>query len=100
MKQLHDITRLPLEQIRSGATNIEVSELWGGSRALFLFQLFRESGRPLLIITANDEEATALADDLRFFADTIAASEGSSLRPEILTFPAWGVLPFEADSPD
>jgi transcription-repair coupling factor (superfamily II helicase) len=100
MKQLHDILRLPFEKLRSGVTNIEISELWGGSRALFLFQLFRESKRPLLIITANEEEATALADDLRFFADTLIGSEGTSPKPEILTFPAWGVLPFEADSPD
>ncbi len=100
MKQLHDILRLPLEKLRSGASNIEISELWGGSRGLFLFQLFRESGRPLLIITANEEESSALADDLRFFAETLPHPEGTSSKPDVLTFPAWGVLPFEADSPD
>ena len=100
MEQLLDILRLPLEKLSSGTANIEISELWGGSRALFLFQLFRESKRPLLIITANEEESSALAEDLRFFADTLTAPEGTSSKPEILTFPAWGVLPFEADSPD
>jgi transcription-repair coupling factor (superfamily II helicase) len=100
MKQIHDMLRPPLDKIRSGAMNIEVSELWGGSRALFLFQLFRESGRPLLIVTANEEEASALADDLRFYADTLPDPTGTSSKPEILTFPAWGILPFEADSPD
>jgi len=76
-----------------------VSELWGASKALFLFGLRRESGRPLIVITATEEAAETLGEDLRFFLqkmphDTQAGEE------EVFLLPEWGVLPFEADSPD
>jgi len=96
----HIMLRPVLERLSSGTRIVEISELWGGSRALCLFQLFRASGRPLLVVTAGEEETAALADDLRFFADALAGTGGAPSRPEVLTFPAWGVLPFEADSPD
>jgi len=73
---------------------------WCGSKALLLLELFRGSKRPLLIVTATEEEADLLADDLRFFADILRDSGETPSKPEILTFPPWGVLPFEADSPD
>jgi transcription-repair coupling factor (superfamily II helicase) len=109
MKQLQEILRPLIAELRAGGKTIEISELWGGSKALLLLELFRESGRPLLVVTANDEEAGTLAEDLSFFSEkqsTItaenaenneAAREGTT---EILTFPPWAVLPFEADSPD
>src|SRR5512139_2121569 len=100
MKHMNDLLHPVLEGMRSGIRTLEVSELWGASRALVLFQLFLESVRPLLAVTANEEEATALADDLRFFADTLASSGRGTPKPDILLFPPWGVLPFEADSPD
>jgi len=113
MKQLQEILRLSLDKIRSGTKSIEVSELWGGSKALFLFELFRESGRPLLVVTATEEEADLLADDLRFFLEkqTFVTAENAEnaekekapsdkRQTDILVFPPWGVLPFEADSPD
>ena len=99
MKLLRDILRPSLDKLRSGGKPVEVSELWGGSKALFLLELFRESNRPLLIMTATDEEAVLLADDLRFFFDAIGGPEQAP-KPDILVLPPWGVLPFEADSPD
>jgi transcription-repair coupling factor (superfamily II helicase) len=100
MKQLQDILRPLLAELRSGKNTVELSELWGASKALFLFELFRDSKRPLLIVTASEEESNLLADDLRFFSDALVDSGEISQKPEILTFPPWGVLPFEADSPD
>jgi transcription-repair coupling factor (superfamily II helicase) len=97
MNELHEILRPLVEKVRSGAKVIEVAELWGGARALCLLGVFRECGRHLLVVAANEEEAEALADDIRFFAAAVDA-EGS--RPEVLLFPPWSVLPFEADSPD
>jgi len=97
---MNDLLRPVLEGIRTGKRTSEISELWGASKALFLFELFRESNRPLLIVTASEEESSLLADDLRFFADALAGSGETPQKPEILTFPPWGVLPFEADSPD
>jgi len=100
MKHLQEILPPLLDQLRSNGKTIEISELWGGSKALLLLELFRASKRPLLIVTATEEEADLLADDLRFFADILRDSGETPSKPEILTFPPWGVLPFEADSPD
>ena len=125
MKQLQEILHRRLGELRPGRKALEFSELWGGSKALLLLELFRGSGRPLLIVTATEEEADLLADDLRFFADKQAPLTAEAIRrahggeqrrtssenaekemassyerPEILVLPPWGVLPFEADSPD
>ncbi len=113
MKTLHDILLPIISDIRAGQKTIEVSELWGASKALFLSGLRRESGRPLVVVTASEEEAASLVDDLRFFADkkfflTTECAENAEkdkTDPDdhltnIFPLPAWGVLPFEADSPD
>jgi transcription-repair coupling factor (superfamily II helicase) len=98
MKQLHELLRPLLDNLRAGDTVQEISELWGGARALFLLSLFRETGQHHLVLTANEEEAETLADDLRFIATaTLGHHEPGT---DVLLFPAWSVLPFEADSPD
>ena len=97
MKSINELIAPLLENIRSGKKNSEVAELWGGARALFLNALFREAGRHLLVVTATPEEAETLAEDLRFFAERL---EPPAERPSVQFFPPWGVLPFEADSPD
>jgi transcription-repair coupling factor (superfamily II helicase) len=104
MKTLRDIILPVLNDIGAGNKTIDVSELWGASKALFLFGLLHESRRPLVIVTATEEEAEALAEDLRFFSgkrDLFATGDAEREAPsDIFLFPAWGVLPFEADSPD
>ncbi len=99
MKNLHDIIQPVAGEFQAGKRTLEVSELWGASRALFLFGLQQESPRPLIVVTATEEEAETLVSDLEFFGRTIFAKEGQPL-PELRTFPSWGLLPFEADSPD
>jgi transcription-repair coupling factor (superfamily II helicase) len=98
MKQLHELLRPLLDNIRAGDTVLEVSELWGGARALFLLSLFRGTDQHLLAVTADEEEAETLAEDLRFVATTVIGRHEP--QPDVLLFPAWSVLPFEADSPD
>jgi len=108
MKSLHNIILPVLADIKAGKKTIEVSELWGGSKALFLSGLVQSSGRPIIVVTASEDDAEALAEDLRFFRehhihaddDTSTSHGAGSGRFEISLFPAWGVLPFEADSPD
>src|SRR3990172_4228637 len=68
MKNLRDILLPVISEIRAGQKATEVSELWGASKALLLFGLWRESSRPLVVVTATEEEAEALAEDMRFFA--------------------------------
>ena len=99
MKNLHDMLLPVVNEIRAGKRSLEVSELWGASKALFLFGLQQGSGRPLIVVTATDEEAETLVSDLEFFNRTIFTKEGQP-QPELRMFPTWGLLPFEADSPD
>lgn len=96
MKCNREILLPILEQIRSGSRKVEVAELWGGAQAMFLVGIVHETGRSLIVVTSDAAKADSLAGDLRFFVEQ--TSEKS--RPEILLFPALGVLPFEADSPD
>jgi len=109
MKKLDDIVLPVLNEIRAGQKDIEVSELWGASKALFLFGLWRKTARPIIVVTATEEEAVALIDDMHFFeqhdallmAKSDVIEEGNIGPKAVLSlFPAWGLLPFEADSPD
>ena len=100
---LSEIIQPIISDIQKGKKTIEVSELWGASKALFLFALMQALDRPLLIVTATEDEAEALVEDLYFFVgkqELINASTAVRGSIEISLFPAWGVLPFEADSPD
>ena len=99
MKNLHDMLLPIANEIRAGKKSIEVSELWGASKAFFLFGLQQESQRPLIVVTSSDDEAETLVSDLEFFGRTVFAKKGQPL-PELRRFPTWGLLPFEADSPD
>jgi transcription-repair coupling factor (superfamily II helicase) len=100
MKTVRDILLPIIGEIKAGRKTIEVSELWGASKALFLSGLQRESGRPLMVVTSTEEEAETLLEDLRFFMSTARMAGTETDRTELLGLPAWGVLPFEADSPD
>ena len=68
MKILRDIIQPVLSDIQAGHTTVEVSELWGASKAFFLFGLQHESRRPVIIVTATEDEAETLVEDLRFFS--------------------------------
>ncbi len=100
MKSLHDIILPITREIQAENKTIEVSELWGASKALFLFGLRRELDRPLVVVTSTEDVAEALVEDLNFFVQKTPPAGGADKEPEIRLFPAWRVLPFEADSPD
>jgi transcription-repair coupling factor (superfamily II helicase) len=109
MKSINDIVQPVINEIQAGRKLIEVSELWGASKALFLFGLCRSAARPIIVVAPSEEAGEALASDLRFFAETrgLANPDRPPQTPlsdtgdfEVLLFPPWGVLPFEADSPD
>ncbi|HEY6012259.1 MAG TPA: DEAD/DEAH box helicase, partial [Nitrospirota bacterium] len=110
MQSLRHIVMPVITAVESGQKRLEVSELWGASRALFLFGMHWSSRRPLLVLTASEDSAEALIEDLRFFGEQKAffTEETPSASPEgphqentnTFLFPSWAVLPFEADSPD
>jgi transcription-repair coupling factor (superfamily II helicase) len=100
MKSVRDILLPITGELKANRKTIEVSELWGASKALFLFGLQPESGQPLVVVTSTEEEAATLLEDLRFFMNTIRMAGTEASQIATFGFPAWGVLPFEADSPD
>src|SRR5262245_27826168 len=59
-------TALVLEAVRAGAHR-QAGGLWGASAGLLLATLARALARPLLIVTADDEDAETLAQDLATF---------------------------------
>ncbi len=91
MKNLRDMLLPVVSEIRAGKRTIEVSELWGASKALFLFGLQQETRSPLIVVTATGDEAETLVSDLEFFGRTIFAKEGQPL-PELRSFPSWGLI--------
>ncbi len=111
MKSFKNILLPVISEIRTEQKTVEVSELWGASKALFLFGLWLETSRPVVIVTANEDDAGTLLEDIRFFAGTRAffttedtekseTKKFDTYSPHMLAFPDWGILPFEADSPD
>jgi len=100
MNTLHNIIKPLCDDLTSGRQIIEISELWGASKALFLFGLRTEAKRPVIVVTASEDSTEALAEDLRFFIHKMPHDAAGAGSLEVRTFPAWGVLPFEADSPD
>ncbi len=97
---LRDILLPVINDLEAGKKNIDVSELWGASKALFLFGLRQETGRPVVIVTASQDAAESLAEDLAFFIQKLPHGEADASKVDICLFPSWGLLPFEADSPD
>lgn len=84
---------LAVKDIQKG-NKVQVSGLWGSSRALFLAGLRKKTGRPLVIVEPSSAAAEKLAEDLRFFA----ASHG--IDPGLVgLFPSWEMMPFEPASP-
>jgi transcription-repair coupling factor (superfamily II helicase) len=100
MNNLHNILLPVLDDIKAGHKNIEVSELWGASKALFLCGLRQETGRPIIVVTASEDAAASLIEDLTFFIQKMPHDEAGAGKIDIRPFPTWGLLPFEADSPD
>jgi transcription-repair coupling factor (superfamily II helicase) len=100
MKSMRTILSPVLDDIRAGRNNIEVSELWGASKALFVCGLWHETRRPIVTITASEDTAASLIEDLTFFIKKMPPQDADTGKIDIRLFPVWGLLPFEADSPD
>lgn len=90
---------LPIIGALSPNRKIEIAELWPGSRALFLSVLRSETKRPIVLITATDDDAMRLADDIRFFMESMLSDSGNT-HSVVLALPSWNVLPFSQDPPD
>ncbi len=68
---------------------VRVTGLRGGSIALFAARLLEIMRRPVLLVTAGEEETEPLAGDLGLFSDR-----------QVLTMPAYDIPPYTPLSPD
>ncbi len=66
----------------------------GSTAAFALTVLSRAGSKSWLIVTASEESADRLSDDLEFFHDLLGLSRESLGR-----FPEWETLPYEATAP-
>src|SRR3990170_4485777 len=70
-------------------SQLNLTGLYGSSRAYLLAEAFRAMKKPVLAVLPGPEEAEAFAEDLRFFLG----------REEVLVYPSPEILPFELQPP-
>ncbi|MDF1545520.1 MAG: transcription-repair coupling factor [bacterium] len=73
----------------SDLTNSSISGLSGSATALLINSIAQETGRPILIVTPNGDDASDLYDDLNFLAETGLVGH----------FPARQILPYDFRAP-
>jgi transcription-repair coupling factor (superfamily II helicase) len=82
-----------LSHLRSTKDALSVEGLHGSSRAFFLARLFKESKRPIVVFTSDQNRAETLLGDLKYFF------RFNKLKKEPAIFPNWELLPYEPLSP-
>jgi transcription-repair coupling factor (superfamily II helicase) len=95
-----DVEKLPAfsrvaSHLREGTGRIRVSGLTPTAKALLLVLLQRSSGRPLVVVVADNRAAEELVPVLRGFSELTGAADPAS----VVAFPARDVLPFQNLSP-
>ncbi len=85
------------DALAGGRREINVTGLWGSSKALFLWELARERQAPVVIVSPTPKESEALFKDFCYFAAGLAEGE-ASVQP--VYFPPWDVLPYDVMDPD
>lgn len=79
-----------IDKIKSAAkTSLAISGLKGGSRALLASRLAQDLKRPIVLITASEEQAAVLFQDLPLFTSV-----------PILHYPGFDIPPYTPLSPD
>ncbi|MBI5287161.1 MAG: hypothetical protein HY878_06185, partial [Deltaproteobacteria bacterium] len=77
-----------ISSLRSGEGST-LSGLFGSSKAFFIASFFQRIKKSLLVVTPTQEDAEGFEKDLAFFLG----------EDNVLLYPSWEVLPFEAQSP-
>ncbi len=85
-----------LSQALTPGTRVRTTGLSGANRAWVLSRLQKTLKAPLLCVTADEESADHLADDLAFFLGGM----GPRLSPNVVRLPADEVLPWDELVPD
>ncbi|MBC8284942.1 MAG: transcription-repair coupling factor [Nitrospinae bacterium] len=87
-----------LSQVRQAifesGQKVAVEGLRGAASAYFISRLHQlEKGRPVLIVTSDQNSAESLLEDLKYFFHYM------NLNTKPLSFPSWELLPYEPLSP-
>src|SRR2546423_1272030 len=95
-----DVEKLPAfsrvtSHLRGNTGRIRVSGLTPPAKALLLAQLQKTSGRPLIAVVRNNEEADDLLPVLRAFCELVAGPSADA----VVSLPTRDVLPFQSLSP-
>ena len=81
--------------LKTGAGRIRVSGLTPTAKSLYLALLYRASGRPLVVVVADNRAADELLPVLEAFCELTGAASPEA----VVGLPAYDVLPFENLSP-
>src|SRR5437764_6923840 len=80
---------------KTAAGRISVSGLTATAKALHIALLYRATGRPLLVVTADNRAAEELLPVVQAFSELTGAASSDA----VLQLPALDVLPYENLSP-
>lgn len=86
-----------LDALGGGGREINMTGLWGSSKALFLWDLVKERQVPMVVVSPTPKESEALFKDYCYFAAGLADGE---VVAQPLYFPPWDVLPYDVMDPD
>ncbi|MBL9039069.1 MAG: DEAD/DEAH box helicase, partial [Archangium sp.] len=92
---MSDAVQLVVEGLQPGR-RVRTVGLSGAARAWVLSRLHRQTKRPLICVTSDEDAADKLAADLAFFL----GGAGSALEPNVVRLPADEVLPWDELVPD
>ncbi len=95
-----DVERLPaftrvVSHLRDSAGRIRLSGPNASAKALLIPQLQKALGRPLVVVTRNNEDADELLPVIRAFSELV----GGPPADAIVSLPTRDVLPFQSLSP-
>ena len=94
-----DEFRALLESVRGRADGVRAEGLRGSSRAYVLSRLLRGGVGPALVLTSTLSEARTFADEITFFLGADRQPPALPREAQVVVFPGWETLPFEAIAP-
>ena len=86
-----------LDALAGGRREINMTGLWGSSKALFLWELASFRQASVVVVSPTPKESEALFKDFCYFAAGLA--EGVAAAQPVY-FPPWDVLPYDVMDPD
>jgi transcription-repair coupling factor (superfamily II helicase) len=87
--------RQACDRIRGNTGEVSIAGLTDSAKALVVPLVFREIGRPAIVVVTSNERAEALVEPVRWFYRATSGRPGR----RVAHLPSWEVLPYEGRSP-